>query len=139
MYKKLSFDILKQTQLYKAPSIAKSHIGFGTFIPQIQQCEIRYCEHGGSSLTLINFLKKELKEMAINHPYVHFKIHPRPCKHPLIIGRYANNDVKQVCVKNLTIGEIRKQFFNLLNSQSGKSNKIKPSHMPIIPVEKRVA
>eukprot|EP00835_Amoeboradix_gromovi_P004310 NODE_328_length_10919_cov_0.472828.p6 type:complete len:140 gc:universal NODE_328_length_10919_cov_0.472828:1237-818(-) len=138
MNKKFPFDVLKQTQLYRAPSKAKTHVGLGTFIPQIQVLEIRYCEHGGSSATLKDFLKINLKTIAMEYPFAHFKLNPRPCKHPLLIGRYANGDVKQVCVKNFAHSDIQKQMFNLLNAQSGKTYKIKKSKLPVIETDPRV-
>ena len=138
MNKKFSFDVIKQIQLYRAPSKAKTHVGLGAFIPQIQVLEIRYCEHGGSSTGLKTFLKSHLKNYAQEYPFVHFKVHPRPCKHPLLIGRYANSDVKQLCVKNLSIADIKKQMFNLLNAQNGSSTKLKKSRLPVIEVDPRV-
>lgn len=128
---RLPFDVLKQVQHYRKPSVGKLHDGVGHFIPKIQQVEIRYCEHGGSSQPLLAFLKTHLKSMAEAHPHVHFKIHPRPRKHPVLVAHYAT-DSKQVCVKNSTTEALEKHFFNLLNSAKGRTIKIPKSSRPVI-------
>ncbi len=138
MNKKIPFDVLKQVEHFRKAPTAKLQVGMGTFIPQIQMIEIRYCEHGGSSTSLIQFLKSKLHSYALEYPYVHFKIHPRPRKHPVLIGRYANGDCKQICVKNEKQSDINKQLFNLLNSQNGQTFKIMKTKLPVLQMSKRV-
>ena len=88
---------------------------------QLKSLTIRYCEHGGSSRTLRQFLADgSLASWAQNYPHLNVQIQVRNGKHPVVFGDYRTNTTQhQVCVKNYSTADIR-EVLHMLVSRSGR-------------------
>jgi len=93
--------------------------------PQLQKLWIRYCEHGGSSKTIRDYLSRpprtsHLIEFATNNPHVQIIVKPRNGHHPYIQGEYVTSQSKQICVKNTNEKRIREVMMMLRNTSGRK-------------------
>mmetsp|Transcript_53795 Transcript_53795/g.114286 ORF Transcript_53795/g.114286 Transcript_53795/m.114286 type:complete len:134 (-) Transcript_53795:326-727(-) len=90
-------------------------------IPQLRKLSIRYCEHGGSSNTVRNYLQQSphIIDFAKANPHVRIIVKPRNGHHPYIQGDYITGQAKQICVKNTTEKRLR-EVFNMLKNTSGR-------------------
>ncbi|CAJ0835705.1 13637_t:CDS:2 [Entrophospora sp. SA101] len=101
-------------------TIAKN--GVGAFILPCRMIVFNYCERGGSSRGIVEYLKNRVIDFAKENPQIEIKISPRPSKHPVIRGVYLNNKEKDICVKNMKINEIEEKV-QLLKDSSGVTAK----------------
>ncbi|PQE25079.1 Mitochondrial ribosomal protein [Rutstroemia sp. NJR-2017a BVV2] len=69
-----------------------------------------------------SFLKHSLSKFAAANPQIEMTVSPRPAKHPVIIGHYANGREKAICVRNLEKDQIL-QKAELLRDASGEKLK----------------
>ncbi|KAL7516771.1 hypothetical protein ACHAWX_001751 [Stephanocyclus meneghinianus] len=93
-------------------------------VPQLQKLYIRYCEHGGSSATVREYLSRpprtsHLIEFAASNPHVQIVVKPRNGHHPYIQGEYLTGQSKQICVKNVNEKRIR-EVMTMLRNTSGR-------------------
>ena len=90
-------------------------------IPQLRKLRIRYCEVGGSSATVRNYLRDSphLLQFATDHPHVDIVVKPRNGHHPYIQGEYVTGQSKQICVKNTTERRIV-EVLDVLRNTSGR-------------------
>ncbi|CAJ0645118.1 1473_t:CDS:2 [Entrophospora sp. SA101] len=95
-------------------TIAKN--GVGAFILPCRMIVFNYCERGGSSRGIVEYLKNRVIDFAKENPQIEIKISPRPSKHPVIRGVYLNNKEKDICVKNMKINEIEEKVQLLKDS-----------------------
>ena len=100
-------------------------------IKQLQKLRIVYCEYGGSSRYVREFLQKSaptattthkhsIVQFALDNPTVEVLCQLRPGKHPYVRGEYLTGNFKQECIKNQPILEIRKAMQRLNNSSGRK-------------------
>ncbi len=94
------------------------------------QLSIRYCEHGGSSSILREFLSSgRIISFARENPSVTILVKPRNGHHPYIQGHYLTGRDKQICIKNEPTRRIY-EVLTMLNNSSGR--KIKKIEKPIV-------
>ena len=101
-------------------------------IQQLQKLRIRYCEYGGSSATVRQYLqqsptspqKNHLISFAKSNPNVQIIIKPRNGHHPYIQGEYITGSSKQICVKNVTQGRIKEVMSMLVNTSGRKITRL---------------
>jgi large subunit ribosomal protein L43 len=103
-------------------------------IQQLQKLRIRYCEHGGSSSTIRNYLQQSptspngtpnhLFQFATNNPAVQIIIQPRNGHHPYIQGEYRTGQPKQICIKNCTPQRIQEVMSMLVNTSGRKITRL---------------
>ena len=97
---------------------------------QLTKLKIVYCEHGGSSKHVREFLTSgKVLEWAAAHPSVEVDVLVRNGKHPYVQGEYLTGPSKQIGVKNEDISWLRKAM-NMLFNSSGR--KIKKLDQPVI-------
>ena len=91
-------------------------------IPQLQKLRIRYCEYGGSSATIRNYLSQSphLLNFAKENPHITIIVKPRNGHHPYIEGQYITGQSKQICVKNTDEKRIKEVFAALRNTSGRK-------------------
>ena len=91
-------------------------------IKQLQKIHIAYCEYGGSSRYVREYIQAEngIVSFARNNPTVEIRCQLRPGKHPYVRGEYLTGNSKQECVKNQPVSEIRKALERLNNSSGRK-------------------
>jgi len=100
-------------------------------VQQLQKLRIRYCEYGGSSRAVSDYLQQSqtspsnhLINFATQHPSVQIIIKPRNGHHPYIQGEYLTGQSKQICVKNTTQGRIKEVMSMLVNTSGRKITRL---------------
>ena len=90
-------------------------------INQLKKLSVRYCEIGGSSGTVREYLSRSphLVDFARDNPHVRIIVKPRNGHHPYIQGEYVTGQAKQICVKNTTEKRIF-QVIDMLRNTSGR-------------------
>jgi large subunit ribosomal protein L43 len=97
---------------------------------QLQKLSLVYCEHGGSSRAVRDFIGSgRIIDWAKDHPHLQVELKVRNGKHPFVQGEYLTGPPKQVTVKNEGLSQIYK-VMNMLKNQSGR--KIKRFNRPVI-------
>lgn len=101
-------------------------------IQQLQKLRIRYCEHGGSSTAIRQYLSQSpsspnnnhLINFAKSHPNIQIIIKPRNGHHPYIQGEYITGNSKQICIKNTSQGRIKDVMSMLVNTSGRKISRL---------------
>lgn len=89
-------------------------------IKQLKQLQIVFCEHGGSSRNVREYISTgKIVQFAADNPTVEVAAKLRNGKHPYVKAEYVTGYSKQVCVKNEDIERIDK-VLTLLNNSSGR-------------------
>lgn len=87
-----------------------------SFIFPCKKISIQYCNWGGSSQGIRNFLVSErLNDLAKKYKHIEFEI-VKKSGHPVITGWYTNGRNKPICVRNLEPNEIDKKLRLLIDS-----------------------
>lgn len=105
-------------------------------IYQLQKLTIVYCEHGGSSRLVRDFISSgRIIEWAEKHPHIDIELKLRNgySNHPYIKGEYLTGSPKQVCVKNEPIKRIHQVMEMLKNSSGRKITRLKEPVMTQTP------
>lgn len=101
----------------KQVSIARN--GVGAFIFPCKKITLQYCNWGGSSQGMRDFLtSKRLDLLSKKYPFIQFGI-LRKSGHPIIRGQYNNGREKVICVRNLNIDNVENKL-KLLKDSSGE-------------------
>lgn len=101
----------------KQVSIARN--GVGAFIFPCKKITLQYCNWGGSSQGMRDFLtSKRLDSLSKKYPFIQFEI-LRKSGHPIIRGQYNNGREKVICVRNLNIDNVENKL-KLLKDSSGE-------------------
>ncbi|KAL7527714.1 hypothetical protein ACHAXR_002092 [Thalassiosira sp. AJA248-18] len=90
-------------------------------VSQLKKLRIRYCEFGGSSAVVRDYLQQSphLLNFANDNPQISIIVKPRNGHHPYIQGEYVTGQSKQMCVKNTTEGRVR-EVMDMLRNTSGR-------------------
>lgn len=96
---------------------------------QLKELVIRYCDWGGSSRGIREFIAKDLVGFADANPQLKISVVRRNNMHPVVRGRYINGREKVADVKNISRNEVR-HFTTRLRNQSGR--KVKKFSKPVI-------
>jgi large subunit ribosomal protein L43 len=95
---------------------------------QLQKLTLFYCEHGGSSQAVRDFLASgKLIQWAQNRPHLEVQVRVRNGKHPYVKGDYLtspNRNTHQICMKSNEAGapDIQ-QVLNQIYNRSGRKTK----------------
>mmetsp|Transcript_28989 Transcript_28989/g.58836 ORF Transcript_28989/g.58836 Transcript_28989/m.58836 type:complete len:136 (+) Transcript_28989:90-497(+) len=94
-------------------------------IKQLQKLTLSYCEHGGSSRYVREFISSgRIVDYARANPTVQVAVEVQNGRHPNVNAEYLTGWDKQVCVKNEPINRIS-NVIQMLNDSSGrKMNRI---------------
>mmetsp|Transcript_23329 Transcript_23329/g.28675 ORF Transcript_23329/g.28675 Transcript_23329/m.28675 type:complete len:133 (-) Transcript_23329:292-690(-) len=94
-------------------------------IQQLKHLQLVYCEHGGSSSHLRQYLNSsKILSFCNEYPSLEVSTKLRNGKHPYIKADYVTGSSKQVCVKNESIERIVKVMHMLKDSSGRKIAKI---------------
>ncbi|QLQ78821.1 hypothetical protein HG537_0B01690 [Torulaspora globosa] len=97
-------------------SIARN--GVGAFVFPCKKITLQYCNWGGSSQGMREFLtSKRLEKLGTQYPFIQFEV-LRKSGHPLLRAQYNNGREKVICVKNLNIDNVENKL-KLLKDSSG--------------------
>ena len=89
-------------------------------IKQLQKLQIFFCEHGGSSRQVREYIQSgKIVSFATQNPTVQVEATLRNGKHPFVKASYLTGFSKQVCVKNEDVERIEK-VIKMLNDSSGR-------------------
>ncbi|QPG75636.1 hypothetical protein FOA43_002993 [Brettanomyces nanus] len=105
--------------------VSKARNGLGLFILPCKQITITYCNFGGSSQGMRDFLRLKLTKFASQYPEVAFQVLDKPGFHPVIKGFYSNNQTKQICCRKLNADMIENKLKLIINSSGRKLTKPK--------------
>ncbi|KAL3230764.1 Large ribosomal subunit protein mL43 [Nakaseomyces bracarensis] len=73
--------------------------GVGAFVQPCKKITLQYCNWGGSSQGMREFLKsKQLDKLALNEPHIQFEV-VRKSGHPIVRAHYTNGREKVICVR----------------------------------------
>lgn len=106
--------------------VSKARNGLGAFILPCKRVTISYCNFGGSSAGVRDFLRLRLGKFAQQYPSVEFHVLEKPGKHPVLFGNYLNDLTKQICVRKWNIDVVENKLKLLLNASGKKLSK--PKH-----------
>jgi large subunit ribosomal protein L43 len=91
---------------------------------QLTKLYVHYCEHGGSSAMLRNYMKTGgLSKWAVEHPHVEILVKPRNNHHPFLQADYKTGpagNIHQVCVKNAPNFQEIEKVCDMLHNRSGR-------------------
>lgn len=89
-------------------------------IKQLQKLQLIFCDHGGSSTPLREYIKSgKIIAFATQNPTVEVSAELRNGHHPYLKAHYVTGFSKQVCVKNEPVERIEK-VVTMLNDSSGR-------------------
>jgi len=95
-------------------------------VKQLTKLSLIYCEHGGSSRFLREFISSgRIIDYANQNPTVDVVVKTRNGKHPYMEGDYLTGKSKQICLKNEELKRIYTVLDRLTNSSGRKISKIK--------------
>lgn len=104
-------------RVIKQASIARN--GVGSYIFPCKKIVLQYCNWGGSSQGLREFLtSKRLPLLAAKYPYIQFEV-VKKSGHPLLRAQYNNGREKVICVRNLNIDNVENKL-QVLKDSSGE-------------------
>jgi large subunit ribosomal protein L43 len=97
---------------------------------QLQTLKIFYCEHGGSSRTIRDFISSgRIVRWAMENPQIDIEVKIRNGHHPYVLGEYLTGNPKQIGIKNEDTKRIY-DAINMLKNSSGR--KIKRFQKPVV-------
>lgn len=96
---------------------------------QLKELVVRYCDWGGSSRGVREFIAKDLVRFAEANPQLKINVLRGNNMHPVLRGRYINGRERVVDVKNIKSREV-KEFAIRMRNQSGR--KVKKFSKPVI-------
>ncbi|KAF2744950.1 hypothetical protein M011DRAFT_407461 [Sporormia fimetaria CBS 119925] len=107
-------------------TVAKAQNGVGAFILQCKRMDFHYCDFGGSSRGMKDFIQTALPRFASKYPQIEFTVSPRPGQHPAIVGHFINGKQREVSVRKLDNRQILEKVKELRDASGEKlvrSNK----------------
>jgi large subunit ribosomal protein L43 len=89
---------------------------------QLKELLLYYCEHGGSSRTLRDYIGTgRLSKWAASHPHVDIQVKVRNGHHPFVQGSYLTaSSTHQICVKNSESWRDVQDVCEMLHNRSGR-------------------
>ncbi|CCD22644.1 mitochondrial 54S ribosomal protein mL43 NDAI_0A04890 [Naumovozyma dairenensis CBS 421] len=100
------------------PRVSIARNGVGAFIFPCKKITLQYCNWGGSSQGMRDFLmSKRLDKLAKQYPFIQFHV-MKKSGHPILRAEYNNNREKVICVRNLNIDNVENKL-KLLKDSSG--------------------
>lgn len=101
--------------------------GLTHFLPPCLTLSLHYSDWAGSSRGLNAFLSspRHLPLLTARHPSTEFLISPRPGRHPVLKAKYINGREKAICVRNLSVEQVREKVELLLGNDGTKNRKVK--------------
>ncbi|AGO10220.1 AaceriAEL321Cp [[Ashbya] aceris (nom. inval.)] len=111
--------------------------GVGTFIFPCKKITLQYCNWGGSSQGLRDFLtSKRLVKWAEKYPQIQFEV-VKKAGHPVLKAEYINGLNKAICVRNLNVDHVE-QKLKLLRESSGAQLRHYPKNANVLSLNQSV-
>ncbi|RUS22024.1 thioredoxin-like protein [Endogone sp. FLAS-F59071] len=104
--------------------IAKARNGVGAYVLQCRKLVFNYCEHGGSSKGMIDYIQSNFLKFAKENPQIEMLVQNRPGHHPIIRGFYLNGRDKVICVRKMSAPDIADKVKLLRDSSGAKLKKL---------------
>lgn len=93
--------------------------GVGAFVQPCKKVTLQYCNWGGSSQGMRQFLKsRRLDQLALKEPHIQFEV-VKKSGHPLVRAQYTNGREKVICVRGENIDNVENKI-KLLKDCSGE-------------------
>lgn len=105
------------------PPVAQAQNGVGAFVVQCTKITVLYTHPrkgtGMSARHLVDFIKRELPDLARETPGVEFCLQATPNAPPALVAEYIGGQTRQRQLKGLGYADIRRQLLEL-RDMSGK-------------------
>lgn len=102
------------------PKVSIARNGVGIFVLPCKRIELQYCNWGGSSQGMRDFISNRLSKFASSHPQIEFNVIKKR-GHPVVKGHYSeNNNIKPICVRNLNVDNVENALKKVINSSGRK-------------------
>ncbi|CAM9518864.1 unnamed protein product [Phaeothamnion confervicola] len=101
----------------------------GEFLPPLRSLVIRYCNWGGSSRNIPEFLRTRAVDLAKLMPHAEISTEIRRGRHPCLVATYGNGRTKVICIKNESVDAID-DWCTRLRQESGR--KVLKLDRPVI-------
>ena len=99
-------------------------------IVQLKTLKLFYCEHGGSSRAVRDFISSgRIVTWATQNPKIQVEVKVRNGEHPFVEGEYISGKPKQIGVKNENTKRIY-EVMDMLKNSSGR--KMKRLNRPVL-------
>lgn len=105
--------------------VSRARNGVGAFVLPCKRITLTYCNFGGSSSGMRDFLKHKLSKVAERYPEIEFKVMEKPGQHPVLFGEYASDLNKQICVRKWNMDVIENKLKLIVNASGKKLTKPK--------------
>eukprot|EP01018_Ginkgo_biloba_P003684 Gb_40085 [translate_table: standard] len=96
---------------------------------QLEKLTARYCDWGGSSRGIREFIQSQLPTFIQQNPQLEVATEMIRGKHPHLRGYYRNKVVRMVDARNLDAKDIMLQATRLRNALGRKVLKLKTRHV----------
>ncbi|KAJ1920111.1 39S ribosomal protein L51, mitochondrial [Tieghemiomyces parasiticus] len=91
--------------------------GVGAFVYPCRKLILNYCERGGSSRGMHEFLTSgRLQTWAREHPQVEIQVQPIPFQHPQIVGYFNNGRERTVVTRKFSAEQVEESLVALTNT-----------------------
>lgn len=92
---------------------------------QLRKLQVHFCDFGGSSAGVREFLRDVLPGMTKDKPQAEIETVMRRGRHPFVTGEYVHGNERVVCLRNKRPEEVKETIDSLCNTYGRKVKKIK--------------
>lgn len=100
---------------------------------QLRKLQVHFCDFGGSSAGVREYLKDVLPKMAKDKPHAEIEEVVRRGRHPFVTGAYVHGGERVVCLRNKSSEEVGGTIASLCTTYGRKVKKIKKRTLTLNP------
>jgi len=100
---------------------------------QLRKLQVHFCDFGGSSAGVREYLQDVLPKMAKDKPHAEIEEVLRRGRHPFVTGVYVHGGERVVCLRNKSSEEVGETIASLCTTYGRKVKKIKKRILTLNP------